>query len=123
MIDNGVLNYKSYSFTDLFVDKILQKVIECPIIFIKIFDKNVKLIASDFAYVAKFFHKKLKIEAHLLKILFWVPKKVIIRQEIFSCSQHWSVLSMQTPQVVVLEGVLPFAKQSQLLVKFKLSFL
>jgi hypothetical protein len=70
MIDNGVLNYKSYSFTDLFVDKILQKVIECPIIFIEIFEQEIKFFSSDFAYVAKLFHKKLKIEAHFLKILF-----------------------------------------------------
>lgn len=120
MIDNGALNYESNFLTHLLIHEIPLKVAEGPMVVIKIFEQEIKFLPSDFAYVAKLFHKKLKIEAHFLKILFWVPKQVIIRQEIFSCGQHRSVLSVQAPHFIMLECVLPITKNSQLLVKLEL---
>ncbi len=70
MIDNGAFNNESYFLTHLLIHKTPLKFAEGPMVVIKIFEQEIKFFSSYFAYVAKLFHKKLKIEAHLLKILF-----------------------------------------------------
>ena len=70
MIDNGAFNNESDFLTHLLIHKIPLKFAEGPMAVIKIFEQEIKFFSCFCAYVAKLLHKKLKIEAHFLKILF-----------------------------------------------------